>query len=392
MERRCREVAEMLFLTKPQTARDIREFCSRFNEGIRVEYKSVFDESVRKKLPAIVSSFANTLGGILVVGVNTLKGVPQQPIEGFPETGEELPLTVESICLQGINPAILPRTTIVPSNIEGKMFAVVEVEESSEAPHAIENSRKVYVRTEGASIPYDLATVEQIIELLKRREAPLRRHDSLLNRAREQSMRVVSPDAIHSEMWVSPIHPHHAVSSSEDTWQFLSDNAFRPDRPFFPHEALRRVEDGTAAFRDGEYGLVNRFGLVFARKRVISLHKIDWWLELVYPLLKVLVCAEKFYDAFGYRGDVLVDVSVNRIRDEVMPFVPNYADEMFQCFEHTARGHHVIASENLRLERENTIQEVLAQLFWSFWQAEDPFPRSDVNHSVHEVLRTRGLL
>ena len=73
----------MLFLTTPQKAEDIREFCSRFNEGIRVEYKGTWNEEVRRKLPAIVCSFANTLGGVLIVGVKTLKGVPQQPIEGF---------------------------------------------------------------------------------------------------------------------------------------------------------------------------------------------------------------------------------------------------------------------------------------------------------------------
>jgi hypothetical protein len=57
----------MLFPAVPQNAADIRAFCARFNEGIRVEYKSTFDENVRRALPKVVSSFANSLGGVLII-------------------------------------------------------------------------------------------------------------------------------------------------------------------------------------------------------------------------------------------------------------------------------------------------------------------------------------
>ena len=72
----------MLFLTPPQDANQIRTFCARFNEGLRVEYKSAFDNNVRRSLSKIVSSFANSLGGVLIIGVNALNGVPREPVEG----------------------------------------------------------------------------------------------------------------------------------------------------------------------------------------------------------------------------------------------------------------------------------------------------------------------
>jgi len=46
--------------------------------------------------------FANSLGGVLIIGVNALDGVPQNRIEGFTPPEEELPLTVENLCIQGI--------------------------------------------------------------------------------------------------------------------------------------------------------------------------------------------------------------------------------------------------------------------------------------------------
>src|SRR5216683_3428294 len=119
----------MIFLARPITVQHIRDVCARFNEGLRVEYKSTFDASVRTQLPKIVSSFANSQGGVLVVGVVAVNGVPAPPIEGFARPGEELPLTVENICLQNIHPPVLPRTEVVQSDVPDRVFLVIEVDE-----------------------------------------------------------------------------------------------------------------------------------------------------------------------------------------------------------------------------------------------------------------------
>lgn len=40
------------------------------DEGYKIEYKSNFDDSVKKKLPSIITSFANSEGGWLIIGVD----------------------------------------------------------------------------------------------------------------------------------------------------------------------------------------------------------------------------------------------------------------------------------------------------------------------------------
>ena len=45
---------------------DIKLFCSKWGEGMRVEYKSEIAH-----IPKIISSFANTQGGIFIIGVET---------------------------------------------------------------------------------------------------------------------------------------------------------------------------------------------------------------------------------------------------------------------------------------------------------------------------------
>ena len=89
------------------TFEDVEEFCKRFKENMRVEYKSTFDDSVKKKLPKVLSSFANSYGGILIIGINAPAGAPQEPFEGivFPE--REPGLTVQSLCRDNIFPEIL---------------------------------------------------------------------------------------------------------------------------------------------------------------------------------------------------------------------------------------------------------------------------------------------
>src|SRR5258706_7896575 len=141
----------MLFPDRPITVEQIRSFCSNFNEGYRIEYKSTFDANVRDKIPKVLSSFANSNGGVLVIGVTTVNGVPLPPFQGFqPPPREEFALTIENICLQNIYPPILPQTTVVASNVAGHVFVIIEVDESAQTPHAIENSKKVYVRTGSA--------------------------------------------------------------------------------------------------------------------------------------------------------------------------------------------------------------------------------------------------
>ena len=40
------------------------------DEGYKVEYKSTFDKSVKDKIPAIITSFANSEGGWLIIGID----------------------------------------------------------------------------------------------------------------------------------------------------------------------------------------------------------------------------------------------------------------------------------------------------------------------------------
>ncbi len=130
--------------TKPVTdlkLSDVESFCKMDGEGVRVEYKW----EIPNNLPKTISAFANTLGGVLIIGVKTDENNRAIfPIEGMKkEGGMEDRITASS--LHGIYPAVIPEVKVIDvPNTNNKMVVVVKVHENIEAPHVIENSTRAY--------------------------------------------------------------------------------------------------------------------------------------------------------------------------------------------------------------------------------------------------------
>ncbi len=117
---------------------DIVVFCGEWGEGVRVEYKR---EMTPKSLPKIISSFANTQGGIFIIGVETDKkqNKVKSPIQGIPNEDGIEERIVQS-ALTGIYPAVTPEVTI--RNVPEETGNVVVVVRSKKA-----NKRLMRFRT-----------------------------------------------------------------------------------------------------------------------------------------------------------------------------------------------------------------------------------------------------
>ena len=401
----------MLFIERPITLAHVRDFCGKFSEGLRVEYKRDFDANVREKLPKVVSSFANSHGGVVVVGVNTLNGVPQGPFEGFePPAREEFALTVENICLQNIYPPVLPRTTVVPSDLGNRVFLVIEVEESGEAPHAIENSKKVYVRTGNAANPYDLADVDLILDLVKRRKEPLELRDRLARFAESRADKLVMTPQKYVQVTICPRFPRSALCTSEEVYDFVQNARYRGAH-FINVNNLHRVPDGVAgqlperAATGEAYEEISRFGLLFARTRF---REITWEGQPDFPILsygdlfhsvcKFLYCAESFYGAIGFRGAVLVRVSLHNVTDERMtfyrirsPILEDLSPNDFRCISEVVSTERVVEVDRIVANKLGVLTDILGEVAWSFWQSLAEFPRNRLNAYAAELLQAMGL-
>ncbi|MGO9638143.1 MAG: helix-turn-helix domain-containing protein [Terracidiphilus sp.] len=392
----------MLFLKPPTNANDIREFCHRFNEGMRVEYKSVFDTNVRGKVAKMISSFANSLGGVAIVGVTAIDGVPQNPIEGFDTPEEELTLVIEQICLSGLNPPLLPKITQIPSDIPGKCLLVIEVDESIEAPHAIENSKKVYVRTGNASNPYELADVDLIIELFTRRRDFLTRRNEMirLQNNRVQSLFPSGPQQMVVEVSIGPTFPRRAIVDRQGVWDFMETQRYRGGA-FLPRESFRRTNDGVMG-RSGQLvmGDLTQYGFIFWKAAVesfegmISATTIWEFGSVLRTILKALVCSNRFYSTTHYRGSLQIDVTLSNCFQQCMPFFDSneYRPDDFRSIEYTICAQETTSAEILCAQLDVLLNKLMTQISWSFWQSSEPFPTESLARIVSSKVHSMGLL
>jgi Putative DNA-binding domain len=397
----------MLFTRPPRTADDIRAFCARFSEGLRVEYKANLDDAVRGALPKVISSFANSHGGVIVLGVRAVNGVPQEPIEGFePPAREEIPLTIENMCLQNLYPPLFPHITEVPGDVAERKFFVLEVDESADAPHAIENSTRVYVRTGSAANPYELAHVDAIIELLRRRENPTSTREKLLSNIRLQGISSAVP---RMEVQICPVFPKAPLCTVEDCWEFLSTTNNPATRNlYFNFETLRRVEGGVAAFvagnplRGAECAEINCYGLVSGIRQLTMGTVQRGGDSLGYLLfgdvfqnwVKIYMCASAFYTSVGFKGNLLVQIVLKNMKTQSLPFM-SFEDrslDEFRCFDHQINASHILSAENLAGSIESVTHQLLAQLCWAVWQGSENFPSQILNIQSTAQLRRFRLI
>jgi hypothetical protein len=204
---------------------DIDAFCRMMQpEGARLDYKGI---SFPKDLAKTIAAFANTLGGLIILGVEADKTSNKPiwpPTQGLPaEPG--LSERVIQIAQDSIYPPARVAVSNVISNdlLPGCVLLVIRVNESREAPHAIEKKRKIYVydRTDNKNEPYQLADMDRIQYLLTRRQRLVDQRESDLRENLARGQRVMHP--INCPIrWISisPVYPWRTVHDQYDCQAF----------------------------------------------------------------------------------------------------------------------------------------------------------------------------
>lgn len=142
---------------------------SKVQENVRLEFTASHenDKEILKKL----SSFANTFGGRLVIGIGQGRDSVANAADGV-ERREGLSSQISSWCLQGLYPPLAVSVS-PPIDVHGsaRCIYVVEVSESPLAPHFIEGRAGCWVRSNDTSHPFQpsLATAQEIGWLSGRR-------------------------------------------------------------------------------------------------------------------------------------------------------------------------------------------------------------------------------
>ena len=148
---------------------------NKIKESLNLEYKRELIEN--NKFARKVSSFANAIGGIIILGIEEKDHLPVKlnPLE--PDLGE----TIENILVTSISRRLPFKITAINSTKEkNKKYYVIYVPKSSNSPHMVISERdfryykRAYERTNFSSIPMsDLEVRESLEKNLKYKETQL---------------------------------------------------------------------------------------------------------------------------------------------------------------------------------------------------------------------------
>ena len=299
------------------TFEDVESFCQQWAEGVRVEYKSDIEE-VKDTIPKIVSSFANTYGGILLIGVeadqknNTVSSIPGIPQRnGIEEQFQQSALT-------GIYPGVIPEIAVVPVPNTGNVVVVVRVDESIQVPHAIKEVTQVYIRVGSITQPYEykLAEMDRIAYMFKRREDSQVVARQILNRIEERISNVepayktigntLHPFSVFPTFTViaRPVFPYRPLTTISNIYESHRGPLWPP----------RRVIGGHFCYNEEEYWELNEYGIVYHRVVLFIQAEdgIDYGIFL-WHINELIKRANALYVDCGYQGNIEVTTHLRNI-------------------------------------------------------------------------------
>lgn len=367
--------------------KDVKAFCDeQIEENSRVEYKKAFSsKDENKQMAKEISSFANTRGGIILVGVGEKDRKPKLPIEGI-DYAEGLNEKVTSIALENIYPPVFPETKVCKfGNDLEKAVVVIRVQESDETPHTVERTTGIYVRVDSQNEP-QRAQYEEIEWLINRRKKAVENRERLLMRAEERFNNISTRKIFDAFQCVSiiPVYPHAPLVNLEN----LSDMA---------NQSKVSVHDGfplTSQYKTSHesivddyildqflnYTEINRFGLIFSKQNLWGYHneKEVRLSNIAHMLEKVLRFSLNFYEKTGYWGLISINLYLDGIIG--VSLINSNSKMGFKDMERPLGNSNF--DDSISLERKITVYELSErfdeilkdlynELLWSFGVAED---------------------
>ena len=369
------------------TFQDVKNFCQESGEGVHVEYKRKIVH-----IPKIVSSFANTQGGIFVIGAETDEmNKVKFPILGIPKKNGIEEQILQS-ALMGIYPAVIPEVVIVDVPNSNNIVVVVRADESIQAPHAIQNSTRVYIRTGSITQPYELADTNRIAYMFKRREDSQVVAQQILNRIEERTETLCATDNPNLTVIIRPVFPYQSVISTVD----IHEVARAELAPHIADNALRRVSGGICFLIGGgePYNCLelNQYGIVYYRAG-ITWNNPEWdnpkWSgeyvdfpDCIWAIGFAIKEASLLYEKCESLGNLEITVQLRGVFKEKLRFYgadpENFSDKYqsldseilasTQCFERD-----FLESKKVV----DIVDSLVSQLLWAF-NIDDPAKRKEL--------------
>jgi hypothetical protein len=370
---------------------DVEGFCQQKTpEGAVLDYKEDFPNNLEKTLAAM----ANTLGGIILIGVEEdTENRPVVPVKGI-EFKRGLSERVVNIILGNITPPFIPEVTVASDVNQKRALIIIRIAQSHQTPHAISGNTQVYLRTGNRNKPEELASVDHVEWLMDGRKKAEQFKDRLYKQAEARLMTLrlenVTKTKTTEELkaalpasWLllslCPLYPKERLVDPPAMYQVYRDsevNLYRGQSVFPPENgSYRIVQDGFIRQSDDEntfYLELNSFGLYLykqsiAREYPDQVYKVIWSSEICRHLDEFIDSSIKYYRLLGYWGTLEFRAALEAVKGCVLREINrNSYSPALTSPDNEIRFSTIVTAGALKEEKPRLILGAAQQIAWAF--------------------------
>lgn len=325
-----------MFFDKPfqeLTFEDVVQFCKkRIPEGKQLDYKYLLPKNY-EKFAKVIASFANALGGVVIIGVQDDKNdQPRPPFTGIPYH-EKLRNTIEDIIQVYIDPIVFVNINICVNKTGDRMFVLVQIPQSNLTPHLVGKLKRAYIRTGQSSRPEAIVHPEKLPWLLDHRKKSERLRHILYDKAEShfenylKTMTVSADGEVVCTLSILPFYPDEPLTSYKKLPSLIAQASTRATYGTMadPQLPLQAVQDGAAVISNkrGIYKMTefNAYGLVMNKQIVSSEEMVNGHAastlrveNLAQNMVLFFHTARKFLDKLNVGGSLYFRLKMNNTR------------------------------------------------------------------------------
>lgn len=342
------------------TFKDVEDFCKQQHpESTTLDYKQAMPKDLAKHF----ATFSNTLGGVIIIGVE------EDPKTGLPLEWEGVAndaKLIERVNQFAANVAPLPTFSVRSTDdVKGKVFILINILEGDMPPYTTHNDPTVWLRTGNTSTPLRQAERDELARMeAKKTRAEQVRQSNLdkakaifvagLNEAEQERQELLSnfeaastphgiPRQPHTEnnafltVSLQPFYPDRTLVEPWEIKQKLRDLNTRSNRAMeMPPLDMEPCPGGLFAIKAGGLtGVVHAYelfenGLLSYTENVWlsdgGRQKVIYMTHIASALYRHLLFASKYYAMFNYSGVVKGEMTLeDTLGASLEPILPRNA-------------------------------------------------------------------
>ncbi len=303
------------------TFKDVVEFCKRgIPENKQLDYKYMLPKN-HEKFAKTIASFANAMGGTIIIGVQDDKNdKPAPPFLGI-AYHEKVRNSIEDIIKTNIDPVVFVDVNICLNKRGDRMFVVIDIPQSNLTPHLVGKLKRAYIRTGQSSRPEVIVHPDKLPWLLDHRQKSDRLRHILHDKAEshfENYLKTCTASAegeIISTLSFVPLYPQEPLTDYKQLPALVKNASTRASygvmaNPDFP---LKPVQDGVTVISNmrGVYKLTefNAYGLIMNKQVASQDELINGHVaqtihveNLCQNFVLFFITARKFLDKLSFGG------------------------------------------------------------------------------------------